>query len=771
MILRFIFLCFLAVLTSPFWAQEGSVKGKIIHNNQSIEFVQVSLKDSAFGVLTDSMGYYEMNGIPYGAYMIEISYVGYQSISKKFTLQPSEEILTLDFELKEEFHDLDEVVVTGTKTFKRKTDSPVIVNVTNSQTLNNVQTCSLSEGLKFQPGLRVETDCQTCNYTQLRINGLGGGYSQILINGRPIFSPLTGLYGLEQIPANMIDRIEVVKGGGSSLYGSSAIGGTVNVISKIPESNYAEISYSYQNINGQTHDNIINGNATLVSKNKNAGLSFFLNNRKRGLYDHNGDNFSEIPLIENTSLGSNFFLLPKKNQKLELNLSYVNEFRYGGEMNLERAAHLNQQAEERTHHVFMGSADYQINFQEHSSLISYVAMQYTERSHFTGIFPDDDGPELIAYTQNPPYGTSDVFTYNIGLQFNHKLFNFLNGENVLTAGAEFIYDDVEDVIPSYNYLIDQTTENLGFFAQSDWEIIPNLSLLSGLRVDQHNLIESLSLNPRFSLLYKHNLFTQFRLGYGSGFRAPQAFDADLHIAFAGGGISRVMLSPDLEPEKSQSYNASINYDKPTKNWVAGFTLEGFYNKLNSAFFLDPIGEDQFGEVFEKRNGSSAHVKGILIELRANYNKKFQIESGFTIQNSQFDDPIEYIDGVEGIKEFIRTPNNYGYAIFNYTPNNVLSANLNYVYTGSMILPHFAGAPEQQIDELVETSSFSELSARMSYNMYLPTIACKLEIFGGVKNIFNAYQSDFDSGKNRDSNYVYGPASPRTYFIGLKFIRP
>ena len=160
----------------------------------------------------------------------------------------------LDFNLSNFFQGLDEVVITGTKTFKIKTQSPLIVNILDTKTLNNLQVCNLSEGLKFQPGLRVETDCQTCNYTQLRMNGLAGGYSQILINGRPIFSPLMGLYGMEQLPVNMIDRIEVIRGGGSSLYGSSAIGGTVNVITKIPKKDAFEVNTFYQNIGNQTSD-------------------------------------------------------------------------------------------------------------------------------------------------------------------------------------------------------------------------------------------------------------------------------------------------------------------------------------------------------------------------------------------------------------------------------------------------------------------------------------------------------------------------------------
>ena len=108
-----------------------------------------------------------------------------------------------------------------------------------------MQACNLSEGLSFQPGVRLETDCQTCNYTQLRMNGLSGGYSQILINGKSIFSPLTGLYGMEQIPSNMIERIEVVRGGGSALYGSSAIGGVVNVITKFSDQNNYSVGYNY----------------------------------------------------------------------------------------------------------------------------------------------------------------------------------------------------------------------------------------------------------------------------------------------------------------------------------------------------------------------------------------------------------------------------------------------------------------------------------------------------------------------------------------------
>ena len=742
------------------------IRGEVRSSGEPVEYASVVL-DAEVVVQTDTDGKFVLESVSAGTHEIKVSYVGYKTVVQS-TIVPMVAADVLSISLEQELMLFDEVVVTGTKTFKRKTKSAVIVNVVDSKTLDNVQACNLSEGLKFQPGLRVETDCQTCNYTQLRINGLAGGYSQVLINGRPTFSPLTGLYGLEQIPVNMIDRIEVIRGGGSSLYGSSAIGGTVNVLTKIPTDNSFSINTSYQNINRGANDFMLSANSTLVSDNEQSGVSFFLNRREREAYDHNDDNFSEIPEIENTSIGATAFFLPTDNQKIEFSFSHLNEYRYGGEM-VDTPAHLAQQSEERTHNVWMGSGDYHINFNNgNTNLITYAAWQRTDRDHYTGILPDEDSEdELTAHLAAPPYGISLTTTLNAGVQFNHNLSSFLGGSNVITLGSEYLVDDTFDEITAYNYLIDQTTRNIGAFAQSDWEILPSLNLLSGIRVDQHNLVDGLVASPRLSLLYKYKENTQIRANFGTGFRAPQAFDTDLHIAFSGGGVSRVILSDDLSEETSQSYSASINYDKPTDNWVAGFTVEGFYTQLNNAFILDPIGEDNFGELFEKRNDQGAVVKGATIELRANYNRKIQLETGFTLQTSRFDNEVQYIDEVEGIRDFIRTPETYGFANLSFTPSQRWNANINYVYTGSMIVPHFAGAPNQLVDEMFTSPSFNEVSTKIGYKLPLQS-GTNVEFYGGVKNIFNSYQSTFDIGKNRDSNFVFGPAQPRTIFVGAKW---
>ncbi len=758
------FTCLLLPLYSLF-AQTGTLEGQVMSDGEVLPWATIQLKNSQIGTTTDELGRYSLK-VPYGTYTVVCQSIGYKSISKEVTITNTTP-LTLNFQLKEDVMGLEQVVVTGTKTDKRRTDSPVIVNLINSKTLDNVVATNLSEGLRFQPGLRVETDCQTCNYTQLRINGLQGGYSQILINGRPIFSPLTGLYGMEQIPTNMIERIEIVRGGVSALYGSSAIGGTVNVITKIPRQNDYAITYTHQNMGNNSNDHLLVGNTTVVNTERNAGATFFISKRDRDTYDHNGDNYSELPQLKNNSFGANFYFLPQENQKLEASISSINEYRYGGEM-VDKAAHLAQQSEERTHNVIMGSLDYQINFnEEKSSLILYYGGQHTNRDHYTGIIPDDE-PELGQFMADPPYGISDVTTHQGGAQFNHRFNEFLWGTTVVTMGSEFVYDDVLDVIEAYNYKIDQTTRNLSGFVQNDWEVTPELNFLSGFRIDQHNLVDKTIISPRLSLLYKWNKETQFRLGWGTGFRAPQAFDTDLHIAFAGGGISRISLAETLKEERSNSYTASANYDKANEHFIIGFTLEGFYTHLRDAFYLFPLGEDQFGERFEKRNGSGATVKGFTLETRANFDYLLQVETGLTLQSSMFNDAVENIEGLEAKREFLRTPNNYGYATLTYTPTKALSASANIVYTGPMELIHFGGeGTGQTIDEYTRSPSFTELSLRLGYNFEFEKTKTGIEVFGGVKNLTNAYQDDFDIGKNRDSNYVYGPGAPRTVFLGVR----
>ena len=767
---------------------DANVFGHVTSKNRHVPFANILVKGTNRGISTDETGHYMLIDLPLGKQTLVAKFIGYKDKEIEVDLV-ARKTIEVDFDLEPEVMSLDEVVVTGTKTFQRKTQAPVIVNVLGKATLEAVEANNIAEGLNFQPGLRVETDCQTCNYTQLRMNGLGGSYSQILMNSRPIFSPLLGLYGLEQIPANMVERIEVVRGGGSALYGSSAIGGTVNVITQIPQSNSYDMSYTYHNINGRANDNVLNGNISMVNKKRNAGAVLYVSHRNREQYDHEGltlnsdgsttkerDNYSELPKLRNNSFGANLFYEPTYNQKLELNFTSMYEYRYGGEIT-DKLPHLAKQSEERIHHILMGGLDYQIHFNNNlTSLNAYVAGQKTDRDHYTGLYPEEDEFEtktefddaLYEHLSNPPYGKTDNTTMQGGVNINHNLTNFFSGTNQLTGGIEYLYDEVVDSIPQYNYEIDQQSKNFGAFLQSDWRINKEFTLLTGVRADKHNFLDNAIFSPRMSLLYKLKDYTQIRATWGTGFRAPQAFDSDLHIAFAGGGVSRITLDPDLEAERSNSFSGSINFDKPTELYIFGLTLEGFYTQLKEAFYLQPMGADDRGELFEKRNGPTAVVKGLTLEARANYNRMAQLEAGFTLQSSKYDEPIAHFDEQpEGKREFMRSPNQYGYAVFTLTPTKNFSASLSGIYTGKMTLAKFSPNEEWAKNDYKKSSPFGELNLKLGYTIPVERVNSGVEIFGGIKNITNYFQKDSDNYKNRDSDYMYGPAQPRTIYMGIR----
>ena len=741
---------------------DANIFGDVQSDGEHLPFVSIYIKGSNKGTATDLTGHYMLIDLPAGKHTIVANSVGFKPVEKEVILEAGKSI-EVNFVLEEHIMAMDDIVITGTKTFKRQTDSPVIVNVMEGKVLEMIQATTLSEGLAFQPGMRMETDCQTCNYTQLRMNGLGGGYSQILINSRPVFSPLTGLYGLEQIPANMIERIEVVRGGASALYGAGAIGGTVNVITRLPDRNAYALNTSTSVINGDASDFILNANASAVSDRRNAGMSIFASQRKRDSYDHNHDGYSEMPKLKNNSFGINAFLLPAPNHKIEFNVSSMYEYRYGGNKE-DGPAFLADQSEERVHNVLMGGLDYSVNFNNNlSSFAAYLAGQTTDRDHYTGIMPDEGTPEYDDHFKEPPYGITDNQTYVGGIQLNHIFSHFISGSNQFSFGAEYNYDMVDDEIKAYDYLLDQETRNYGSFLQSDWSITRKLTLLTGVRADKHNLVNNLVWSPRVSALFKQNQW-QFRASWSTGFRAPQAFDADMHIAFAGGGIQRVELAEDLKEERSKSVSTSINYDYPNEHFILGFTLEGFYTKLTDAFILEEARKDANGNsILEKRNGEGSMVKGATVEIRANYDRKIQLEAGITLQNSEYEKAVEWSENSPGVKQYLRTPDDYGYYTLTYNSNSGLSAALSGVYTGTMLVPHYGR------EELITSSSFLENNVKVSYQFNWLEKGVGIEIFTGLQNIFNEYQDDFDTGKNRDSGYVYGPARPRTVFVGLKLV--
>jgi outer membrane receptor for ferrienterochelin and colicins len=768
-------LLILSIFTNSiiFSQTDANIFGDVKHDGEHIANVTIYVKGTRKGTVTDKTGHYMLVNLPVGTHIIQARMMGYETVEKEIIIEQGQTI-ELNFTMEESSIDLEGIVITGTKTPKRISDSPVIVTVLDNATLESVNATDLSDGLNYQPGIRVETDCQTCNYTQLRMNGLPGAYSQILINGKNLMSPLTGLYGLEMMPIGMVDRIEVVRGGASALYGTSAIGGTVNIFTKIPGDNSFSITSDNSSIDGKVMEKSISSDLSFVSESRNMGATFYGVIRDRDAYDNNGDGFSEMPKINNNSLGASLFFKPNFENKFELNLSSINEYRRGGDM-IDSPAHEAQQSEERNHSIISGSLDYTYYFSEFRSILSvYFGGQHTSRKHYTGITPNivnGDSTAYIDHFLNPPYGLTENTTIQSGIQLSHLHPEFWLGPIEAIAAIEYNYDDVDDEIKAYDYFIDQQTTNIGIVLQADWIILDALNLLAGFRLDKHNLLDDIMLTPRFSILYDVTNSSQLRMTYSQGFRAPQAFDADMHIAFSGGGIKLIRLANDLKEEHSQSLSGSYSFDLATEKYIYGFTLESFYTGLKDAFVLEEIEEDEQGNsVMEKRNGGNSDVYGITLEMRGNYDNFIMLDAGLTYQKSVYQEPVKWSEELPGTKEFLRTPDMYGFFNLAYYSQSSINASISSVITGPMFIPHYGvpndpGTPENDI--LKESGTYFDLNFKIGYIFNVEGISTDIEIYTGVKNLLNQYQDDFDKGKYRDSGYIYGPSSPRTIYLGIK----
>lgn len=342
------------------------------------------MKGTTIGTTTDATGHYFLKNLPVGTLTIEVKYIGYLTLHKEITVQKNS-TQEVNFELEADNIALDEVVVSANRTATMRWVAPSLVNVMDTKLFESTHATCLAQGLSFQPGVRVEDNCQNCGFTQVRINGLDGHYSQILMDSRPIFSALTGMYGLEQIPANMIERVEVVRRGGSALFGASAIGGTINIITKEPTRNSAELAHSLMSIGGScSFENNTTLNASLVTEDNKAGFYVYGQNRYRSGYDNDGDGYTELPNLRNQTICVRSFLRLNPYSKLTLQYHGINEFRRGGNL-LKLPAHEANIAEQIEHNINGGGLSYDyFSPDEKNHLNVYFSFQNTARKSYYG---------------------------------------------------------------------------------------------------------------------------------------------------------------------------------------------------------------------------------------------------------------------------------------------------------------------------------------------------------------------------------------------------
>ena len=747
---------------------DANLYGHVIdkQNGEHLPYIAILVKGTTIGTTTDVSGHYFLKNLPVGTLTLEIKSMGYRTIQKNVTVKAGASI-ELNFELDPDDVSLDEVVVSANRSETKRRLAPNLVSVVNSKLFETTQATCLAQGLNFQPGVRTEDNCQNCGFTQVRINGLDGHYSQILIDSRPVFSALNGVYGLEQIPANMIDRVEVVRGGGSALFGASAIGGTINVITKEPSRNSAEVGHSFTSMGGSnSFDNATSANVSLVTDNNKAGFYAYGQNRYRQAYDHDGDGYSELPLLRNQTLGLNSYLKLSPYSKLIMQYHGINEFRRGGNK-LDQAPHEANVAEQVEHNIQGGGLTY--NFfspDEKNRLSAYFSFQTTSRkSYYGGI---GEGTEEDKEAAEKAYGTTHDFTYVFGTQYVHSFDKLIFMPSDLTLGAEYNFDGLKDVILGYDRHFKQDVRIGSLYFQNEWKN-KKWSFLFGGRLDKHNMVDNVIFSPRVNLRFNPTEDINLRVTYAGGFRAPQAFDEDLHIGVVGGERLVTVLADDLKEESSNSFSVSADVYHKFGDVQVNFLVEGFYTDLNNVFALRQLGiTDAQGNIVQERyNAYGAKVLGINLEGKAMFTKWFSLQAGLTLQQSKYDEAIAWNEEVpeQKYRKMMRAPNTYGYFTATFTPVKRFNASLTGNYTGKMLIGHNAGSGVEK-PEAVTTPDFFALNAKLSYDIPVYKYLT-LQVNAGVQNITNAYQKDFDKGWNRDSDYIYGPSLPRSYFVGMK----
>ena len=742
------------VLSAKAQDTDAHIYGHVIDKTtgEHLPYIVVMLKGTTIGVSTENSGHYMMRNVPEGNFVLEVSAIGYKTQTREINVRKGMSY-EVNFTLEEDYVQIDGVIVSATRSETTRRMSPTLVNVVGMDVYNKTNAVTVAQGLSFQPGVRVENNCQNCGFQQVRINGLDGQYTQILIDSRPIFSALAGVYGIEQLPANMVDRVEVMRGGGSALFGSSAIAGTINIITKEPIRNSASVSHVTTSIGGSSAlHNTTDINASIVSEDNKLGLAIFGQNTAKDAWDANGDGFTELSAISGQTLGFRGYVKTGLYSKITAEYHHLQEFRRGGD-NLNLPPHEAMIAEQTDHSINTGGLkfDWFSKDQKHR-FNAFASLQHIDRDSYYGAGKDPNA-----------YGNTTDLTWVGGAQYIHKSDKCLFMPADLTVGLEYNEDYLRDNMWGYSRTTDQTVRIVSAYAQNEWKN-ERWGILIGGRLDKHNLIDGLIFSPRANLRFNPSENINFRASYSYGFRAPQAFDEDLHIDNVGGTVSMIRLAEDLKVEKSQSVSVSADMYRSWGRWQGNLLVEGFFTDLGDVFALRELGFENGILIKERYNESGARVFGGNLEGKVAYKNLLQVQMGMTAQISRYKYARSWGEGVEATRKMFRTPDLHGYMTASYSPTKQLTFALTGTYTGSMLVEHHAGMIEQ--NTTVRTPDFWDMGFKTSYDFKVYS-SFTLQLNAGVQNIFNSFQKDFDSGADRDSGYMYGPTLPRTIFFGIR----
>ncbi len=742
-------------------AQTASIKGKILSEGKLVEFANIVLKGTQMIAVTDTSGIYQIKNIPVGNYQVEVSALGFNKISKSIGLK-AEENLNIDFDLIANNSLLNEIVISGTLKEVNRLESPVNVEVYATTHFKKNPTPNIYEALQNVNGVKPQLNCNVCNTGDIHINGLEGPYTMVLIDGMPIVSSLSTVYGLSGIPNSLVERIEIVKGPASSLYGSEAIGGLINIITKKPQ-NAPMVSAdvfgtSWGEYNADLGVKLNAGKKASVL----TGINYF-NFQNR--VDKNKDNFTDMTLQNRISVFQKWNFQRKDNRLFSIAGRYMYEDRWGGDLRWEK------------------------QFRGGDSI--YGESIYTKRWEIIGNYQLPTKEKLMLsysynnHDQNSIYGKIPyIADQKIG--FTQLTWDKKVGRNDFIIGTALrytYYDDntpgtaTADTINQKNQ--PQKTFLPGIFVQNEISISELHKLLLGFRYD-YNSYHGNIYTPRLAYKWTVNEKNIIRLNTGTGFRVVNLFTEE-HAALTGARI--VEIKNELKPERS--YNANLNYIKKiyAKNGTfVALDASVFYTYFNNRIVGD-YETDPNKIIYDNLNGY-AQSRGLTLNLDLAFNNGLKIIGGVTLMENTLTE-----NGIT--KQQILTEKVTGTWAVSY---KIKKAKLAIDYTGNVYGP-------------MRLPLLNDLDPRKQYspwwsiqNIQLTFSGLKnFEIYGGVKNLLNwtpfkekdqfiiARTNDpfdkevqFDSngqaianannpyGLTFDPTYIYAPTQGIRVFLGLRY---
>lgn len=684
---------------------------------------------------------------------------------------------------------LDSFVVTGTRTPYRVSEAPIRTELVMSSEMELAGARSLADSVELLPGVRIENNCQNCGTSDILLLGLEGKYTAVLFDGLPLYSGLASVYGLDQIPAAFIERIEVVKGGGSAVYGSGAVGGVVNIIAREPSRSGGLFEFRHDSAKGRP-SNQITGLADHVSEDGEFAATVYGQTTRTSAVDLNGDGFSDLTKRDLQVLG----LRARRTFRsgtLGFDYSRTTEFRRGGNKselpdNLadisERVDTSRDAGSVRWSATVSPSFDYQVS----------GGFAYIDRSTFYGGLFGHAANEALAPESSPGSGDNDQafldrgyktygevaqdeFGYtknwvgNLEAQFNRRW-----GAHQSSVGIQYYREKIDDIVPVSSFVTGYpvaadvaTGDNLGLFAQDDWHASHAWEFVLGLRADKNSELDDVVLSPRLNVKHTPNEHLTLRASFGTGFRAPQPFDEDLHIELVAGNRAKTVQAADLKQEKSYSALLGATWNPSFAEGKMTLEANGFYTRLHGTFTNSEIMNDpDSGESYRLRyNGPGAEVGGVEFNLGTLPLPKLRVDAGYVLQFARYKEAVPLYQDEQGNvlseRDFLETPSHYAVVQGTYT-GELATLALSAVYTGSM---KDVNLRTGQLNR--RTRDFLVWNATVSRAFSLDRGATRFTVTAGVKNLFDSRQKDLEAGVDRDPYYLYGPRTPRTFFASVR----